>query len=728
MTFICLLMLLSTQVQAQKPLYEQMALTTMDKLFKNETFVNESKGPKWTYDMGVVLEGMIEVWRKTGNAQYFDYVQGWMDQYVDDEGHIRNYKRDEFNIDHVKNGKVLLTLYKVTEQEKYLKACHLLFGQMEEHPRTNQGGFWHKKIYPYQMWLDGLYMAQPFLTEYADLMDKPELFDDIVNQFVYMEQNARDKKTGLLYHGWDESREQRWADPKTGLSPHFWARGMGWYVMGLVDVLDYFPINHPRRKELLAILDRTMTSVVNYQDPISGVWYDIVDLGHRKGNYLEASASSMFVYGLAKSIRKGYISKKHTKALEKAYAGLIKEFVSDAGNDRIDLHKVVAVSGLGGEKNYRDGSFEYYMSEPVVTNDYKGVGPFMMADSEMETFENRGISQKTNSKSQRADTDPIAERVLVYQLPNGGWPKQLNDKSVVDYNKKINTSLKSIIDATTDKFATIDNKATSREIYILMEAYAKTGNNTYLQAAEHGVRYLLKAQYPNGGFPQYYPDTSNYRAQITYNDNAMVNALEVLHAVAEEEEGFGDVRTDLKRKAQVSVARGIDCILKTQIRQADSLTIWAAQYDENTLIPSKARPYEPAALSTSESVQIVRFLMKQEPTEAIKKTIHAAVHWFESHDIEGYRFDTGTDPNTGKMTRELIKDPEVNTWARFYDLESNRPIFGDRDNSVTYDFAAISEERQHGYAWYGVWPQKLIDGDYPKWIKRIEKLEENNKQ
>jgi unsaturated rhamnogalacturonyl hydrolase len=243
------------------------------------------------------------------------------------------------------------------------------------------------------MWLDGLYMAQPFRAEYAALMDMPELFDDIVNQFVYMENHARDPKTGLLYHGWDESRQERWADPETGLSKHFWARGMGWYVMALVDVLDYFPQEHPRRKELLDILNRTLEAVVKYQDPKSGVWYDIVDLHSRKGNYLEASASSMFVYGLAKSIRKGYISSSYNKALKKSHKGLIKTFVTAAGTDRVDLNHVVAVSGLGGTKNYRDGSFEYYMSEPVVTNDPKGVGPFMLAITEVE-FDQRSKKNK----------------------------------------------------------------------------------------------------------------------------------------------------------------------------------------------------------------------------------------------------------------------------------------------------------------------------------------------
>lgn len=369
-----------------------MAFTTMEEVITEERFAAK-KGLKWTYDLGVPLEGLTAVWLQTANGQYFDFIQSWLDKYVDNDGNILNYSPEEFNIDHVKNGKVLLMLYKVTGKEKYLKACHNLYAQLLKHPRTKQGGFWHKKIYPYQMWVDGLYMAQPFSTEYAVLMNMPEVFDDVVNQFVYMEQNARDPKTGLLYHGWDESRQERWADPETGLSKHFWGRGIGWYVMALVDVLEHFPQDHPRRGELIAILNRTLDAVVKYQDPKSGVWYDIVDLGHREGNYLEASASSMFVYGLARSIHKGYIPSKYNKALQKAYKGLVKEFVSPVGTDRINLNGVVAVSGLGGTKNYRDGSFAYYMSEPVVSNDPKGVGPFMMAVAEME-FDKRSKKKK----------------------------------------------------------------------------------------------------------------------------------------------------------------------------------------------------------------------------------------------------------------------------------------------------------------------------------------------
>lgn len=379
---ICMLLLLPF-AQAQTAMSEQMTRTAMDKLFKDARFTNVEKGPTWTYDMGVVLEGVAEVWKNTGNGDYFTYIQNWMDQYVGEDGSIRNYKETEYNIDHVKNGRSLLFLYKVTGKEKYLKASGKLYEQLKNHPRTNEGGFWHKKIYPYQMWLDGLYMAQPFYTEYAALMDIPAIYDDVVNQFTYMESHARDPKTGLLYHGWDESRKERWSDPNTGLSKHFWGRGMGWFAMALVDVLDNFPQDHPRRQELIQILNRTLTAAAKFQDAKTGVWYDVLDLASREGNYVEASASSMFVYALAKSVRKGYVGKAFQKNVDKGYAGLLKEFVTPAGEGRVDLNGVVEVSGLGGKK-YRDGSFEYYMSEPIRTNDPKGVGAFILAASEVE--------------------------------------------------------------------------------------------------------------------------------------------------------------------------------------------------------------------------------------------------------------------------------------------------------------------------------------------------------
>lgn len=381
----CLLLFIQLGFGQEKALSEKMAITAMDSLYKDARFTNKEKGPQWTYDMGVVLEGMVDVWRNTGDKTYFDYVQGWMDQFVTEDGDIRNYRPEEYNIDHVKNGRSLLFLYKVTGKPKYLKASEKVYNQLLTHPRTKEGGFWHKKVYPYQMWLDGLYMAQPFYTEYADLMGIDSIYDDVVNQFTYMENHARDEKTGLLYHGWDESRNERWANPETGLSKHFWARGMGWYAMALVDVLDYFPTEHPGREKLVQILHRTLTAVAKYQDPKTSVWYDIVDLGTREGNYVEASASSMLVYAMAKAVRKGYIPKTDfQKHIDKGYAGLVKQFITPGGPDRVNINHVVTVSGLGGSKNYRDGSFEYYMSEPVKPNDPKGVGPFISAASEIE--------------------------------------------------------------------------------------------------------------------------------------------------------------------------------------------------------------------------------------------------------------------------------------------------------------------------------------------------------
>lgn len=391
---VCLLFLAQFSFGQQKALSEQMALTAMDSLFKDARFTNLEKGPTWTYDMGVVLEGMVDVWRNTGDKTYFAYVQSWMDQFVTEDGDIRNYELEKYNIDHIKNGRSLLFLYKVTGQQKYLKASSKVYSQLLSHPRTKEGGFWHKKVYPNQMWLDGLYMAQPFYAEYAALMGIDSAFNDIVNQFTYMENHARNAETGLLYHGWDESREQRWADKQSGLSKHSWARGMGWYAMALVDVLDNFPSDHPGRAKLIAILNRTLTAVAQVQDPKTGVWYDILDQAGREGNYFEASGSSMFVYAMAKAVRKGYVAKADFQQhIDKGYAGLVKQFVRKDGGDRVSLTDVVTVSGLGGSGRYRDGSFEYYMSEPVKANDPKGIGPFILASSEVEFSKNKSDKQ-----------------------------------------------------------------------------------------------------------------------------------------------------------------------------------------------------------------------------------------------------------------------------------------------------------------------------------------------
>lgn len=381
-TFLLLLMFCTAAAQT-KPVSERAAATAMTALWRDPAKKETGYPTKWTYEHGLVLKSIERVWEHTRDKQYFDFIQRNMDHFVSDDGSIRSYSIDEYNIDHILPGRALLFLYKTTRQEKYKKAAALLREQLKTHPRTSDGGFWHKKIYPSQMWLDGLYMGEPFYAEYAATFNEPKAFDDIAKQFILMEQHSRDDKTGLLYHGWDESRKQRWSNPQTGRSPNFWGRAMGWYAMALVDTLDHFPQKHPQRKELIAILNRLAQAVTKYQDSRSGLWYDVLDKGTEKGNYLEASASCMFVYALAKGVRKGYLTGSYSQVAKKAYSGIVKEFLKTDANGQLNLEGTVSVSGLGGNP-YRDGSYEYYLSEKVVTNDPKGIGALVLAAMEME--------------------------------------------------------------------------------------------------------------------------------------------------------------------------------------------------------------------------------------------------------------------------------------------------------------------------------------------------------
>ncbi|QJD94595.1 glycoside hydrolase family 88 protein [Mucilaginibacter robiniae] len=341
----------------------------------------------WAYEQGVVWQGMKNVWLQTGDASYFRYIQHCADHYVTADGNIRTYKAEDYNLDNVLSGRSLMTLYNVLGTEKYYKAATLLREQLKTQPRIPEGGFWHKKKYVNQMWLDGLYMGEPFYAEYAKAFHDDADFDDIAQQFILMEANARDAKTGLLYHAWDESKNEKWANPKTGLSQNFWGRADGWYAMALVDVLDDFPVNHPKRPQLLAILNRLAVAIEKYQDKKSGVWYQVLDKGAEKGNYLEASASCMFVYALAKGAREGYLPQRFMQAAQTGYRGIIKEFITTDANGQVNLNKVCSVAGLGGNP-YRDGTYEYYIHEKIATNDPKGVGAFIMASVEVERLAN----------------------------------------------------------------------------------------------------------------------------------------------------------------------------------------------------------------------------------------------------------------------------------------------------------------------------------------------------
>ncbi len=344
--------------------------------------VDYNPKPVWNYTQGLIAQAMFQVWESTGNKKYYDYAKAYADKMIDPTGFIAEYKLEDYNIDRLNPGKYVFQLYHHTKDERYKKAIITLREQLKTHPRTSEGGFWHKKVYPWQMWLDGLYMGAPFYAQYAGEFNEPEAFDDVINQFSIVHRHSYNAKKGLNYHGWDEKKAQQWADPVTGCSPNFWGRAMGWYAMALVDVLDYIPENHPLRGEILRILQQVADGIVRYQDKKSGLWYRVLDQGKREGNYLEATASSMFSYALLKAVRKGYISPKYKKSAIKGYSGIVKQLVRKNSDGSISLTKCCAVAGLGGNP-YRDGTYEYYIRETVRDNDPKGVGPFIMACLEM---------------------------------------------------------------------------------------------------------------------------------------------------------------------------------------------------------------------------------------------------------------------------------------------------------------------------------------------------------
>ncbi|MBC6992063.1 glycoside hydrolase family 88 protein [Hymenobacter sp. BT491] len=377
----------------QRPMSQRMADAFIS-WHPDSIMIGTRKTVRWDYEQGLMLKALERVWNRTGDGKYFTYITKDLDLFVQPDGTIRTYKLEDYNLDNLTTGHALLTLSQVSlpGNEKYQKAAQLLRKQLDGQPRTKAGGFWHKKIYPNQMWLDGLYMAEPFYAEYSKVFNQPQGFDDVAKQFALVEKNLVDPKTGLMYHGYDESREQKWANKQTGQSPNFWDRGMGWYAMALVDVLDYFPANHPQRAQLIKDVQRLAPVLAKYQDPKTGTWSLVVDQAMRKGNYAEASGSSMFVYMLAKGVRMGYLDKKYMAVAQKGYDGLLKTFVATEADGGLAFNGTVSVGGLGGTP-YRDGSFEYYLSEPLRKNDLKGVGPFILASTEMEIAAEQGVGK-----------------------------------------------------------------------------------------------------------------------------------------------------------------------------------------------------------------------------------------------------------------------------------------------------------------------------------------------
>jgi unsaturated rhamnogalacturonyl hydrolase len=337
---------------------------------------------KWDYTTGLFTLSLLKLHERVDDPRYVAFAENAIGSFISTNGTIHGYKTEDYSLDNINPGKTTLALYQLTKEERYKRAADRLRAQFDIQPRTAEGGFWHKQRYPYQMWLDGLYMGAPFYTEYAKLFHEPKAsYDDVAKQIRLVAAHTYDPKSGLFYHGWDETKEQVWADKITGASSSFWGRAIGWYAMALVDVLDDFPKDHPARPEIIAVLKKLCDGVVKHQDPASGLWWQVVDRSGRPGNYLEATASSMFVYAMAKGVNHGYLSRDYVPAIVKGYNGIIGKLIKTDAKGNVSLTRCCSVAGLGFG---RDGSFAYYIKEPIVDNDLKGVGPFILAGIEMQ--------------------------------------------------------------------------------------------------------------------------------------------------------------------------------------------------------------------------------------------------------------------------------------------------------------------------------------------------------
>jgi rhamnogalacturonyl hydrolase YesR/acetyl esterase/lipase len=381
----------SLQVQGHSPIEwsEFLADSEIRRLGNSLEYGGSDPQARWDYSPAVFALSLMRLGEYTGDRKYIDYGLRAVASHVDGEGRIRGYRPADYNLDSINPGKVLLASIARGEGGKSWKtAVRTLRSQMGGQPRTSEGGFWHKKKYPDQMWLDGLYMASPFLAQYAVMFHEPSLLDEVARQIILMDRHAYDSATGLHHHGWDEKRVQHWADAGTGCSPSFWSRSIGWYLMAIVDTLDFLPPEHPERREILSILNRVADGIVRYQDPASGVWWQVIDRQSKRGNYPESSASSMFVYGLAKAVNKGYLPRERfLPAITRGYEGLIRSFVRESPGAAVSLTSVCKSAGLGSAMDNgrpRDGTFDYYVSEPAVENDPKGTGAFILAGLEVQ--------------------------------------------------------------------------------------------------------------------------------------------------------------------------------------------------------------------------------------------------------------------------------------------------------------------------------------------------------
>ena len=349
----------------------------------NIEMVRSGKPNKWNYIDGCMITACLSLYKTTGDEKFLTFSRHFLDYFVKSGGVIETYRVDEYNLDNINQGKNLFTLYDLTGKQRYRDAIETIRSQLETHPRTKEGNFWHKKIYPWQVWLDGLYMAQPFYMEYETRFNGMKGCLDSYRQFMNVKKLMRDPETGLYYHGYDESRQMYWANPETGCSPNFWLRAMGWFLVAMVDVLERMDEQlYYEYRSIMAMLKDAAEAMVRFQDPDTGMFWQVIDKPGIPGNYLETSGTALFAYAMLKGVRLGYLPKRFSAYGEKAFYGTCDKYLGVSADGKLQLSGICLVAGLGGA-SHRDGSLEYYFSEPVVENDAKGVGPLLLAYTEV---------------------------------------------------------------------------------------------------------------------------------------------------------------------------------------------------------------------------------------------------------------------------------------------------------------------------------------------------------
>jgi len=357
----------------------RMANTVMAKA---DSLIHYVEGrPKWAYDvafLGMAIDRLGNV-----DQKYSKYMADWVNWFVKPDGSVTDYRLKEYNLDRIYPGRNVLTLYRNDPRPEYKIALDNFIEQLKTHPKTNSGGYWHKQIYPSQMWLDGIYMASTFMVQYAKEFNAHEWYDVAAGQTKMIFEKTLDPSTGLLRHAWDESRSQKWCEPETGQSKYPWSRAIGWYVMAITDILDYLPADHPDRNDLIGILQKTSDALLKVRDEKSGIWYQVLDQGGREGNYLEGSGSAMYIYVFAKGARLGYLDSKFRKIASDAFDDFIRELVTVDEKGMVTIRNICGGCGLGGNP-YRDGSYEYYINEKRFDNDTKGVAPFILSAIELD--------------------------------------------------------------------------------------------------------------------------------------------------------------------------------------------------------------------------------------------------------------------------------------------------------------------------------------------------------